>query len=103
MRAVAGGRRRHCRGVVWDGSDVSFEFAAPAQVVDDPLLRAFALTNLVRSKDGEGMKWKIGIRQIRRNLGIIGGFDLGQGLQRPASDLDLKVPEIAQTIDSTQS
>ena len=61
------------------------------QVVDDPLLRAFALTNLVRSKDGEGMKWKIGIRQIRRNLGIIGGFDLGQGLQRPASDLDLQV------------
>jgi hypothetical protein len=40
------------------------------------VLRSFALTNLAR--DNGAMKWKIGIEQIKRNMGIIGGYDLGQ-------------------------
>jgi len=61
-----------------------------AATIDDPILRSFALTNLVPDRAEGGMKWRIGIKSIARNMGIIGGFDLGQGLQRPASDLGLK-------------
>mmetsp|Transcript_15761 Transcript_15761/g.52746 ORF Transcript_15761/g.52746 Transcript_15761/m.52746 type:complete len:399 (-) Transcript_15761:88-1284(-) len=61
-----------------------------AASIQDPLLRAFALTNLV--KEDQAWKWRIGIQNIKRNMGIIGGFDLGQGLQQPASVLGLSFP-----------
>ena len=53
------------------------------------MLRAFALTNLARDPKAGRMRWKIGIDNLWRNMGIIGGFDLGQGLQAPASQLGL--------------
>ena len=59
-----------------------------AQTIADPVLRAFALTNLERDPAG-GMRWKIGIENLHRNMGIIGGFDLGQGLASPASEMGL--------------
>mmetsp|Transcript_67282 Transcript_67282/g.109082 ORF Transcript_67282/g.109082 Transcript_67282/m.109082 type:complete len:419 (-) Transcript_67282:167-1423(-) len=60
-----------------------------AKSISDPVLRAFALTNLVRDPSTGGMRWKIGIANLKRNMGIIGGFDLGQGPQAPASELGL--------------
>jgi len=61
-----------------------------AKTISDPILRAFALTNLVR-REGK-WEWKIGIKHINRNMGLIGGFDLGQGLQEPASILGMTFP-----------
>ena len=49
-----------------------------AKTIDDPVLRAFALTNLARDPTTGNMHWKIGIAHLKRNMGIIGGFDLGQ-------------------------
>ena len=60
-----------------------------AKTISDPVLRAFALTNLVRDASTGTMRWKIGIENLKRNMGIIGGFDLGQGLQAPASAMNL--------------
>ena len=66
------------------------EGAFKQKSIADPVLRAFALTNLARDpKAGGRMRWKIGIDNLWRNMGIIGGFDLGQGLQAPASQLGL--------------
>jgi hypothetical protein len=64
----------------WVGVRARCDCGAALQV-----LRAFALTNLARSD--ERWAWKIGIEHISRNMGLIGGFDLGQGLQEPASTL----------------
>uniref|UniRef100_A0A7S1Y0J3 AB hydrolase-1 domain-containing protein n=1 Tax=Phaeomonas parva TaxID=124430 RepID=A0A7S1Y0J3_9STRA len=63
--------------------------------ISDDGLRAFALTNMVADKDALGvsrLRWKIGIDVIRSSLGILGGFDIGQGLQESATAVGLTYP-----------
>ena len=74
-----------------------------AKTISDPVLRAFALTNLARDPATGGMRWKIGIANLYRNMGIIGGFDLGQGLQAPASELGLSFPRDAFFVQGGKS
>lgn len=65
-----------------------------AKDIADPLLRGFALTNLV--PDGaEAWKWRVNIKSIKQNMGLVGGFDLGQGVQEPASLLGVSFPRDA--------
>jgi esterase len=74
-----------------------------AKTIGDPVLRAFALTNLVRDSATGGVRWKIGISNLKRNMGIIGGFDIGQGLQDPASQMGLSFPRDAFFVQGGKS
>jgi len=49
------------------------------------------------------LRWKIGIDTIWSSLGVLGGFDIGQGLKDPASKLGLSYPGAAFFVAGSRS
>lgn len=71
--------------------------------VDDEALRAFALTNLAVDRAEKRVVWRIGIDTIFASLGVLGGFDIGQGITEDASSLGLAYPGDAFFVAGSRS
>ncbi|GAB5366346.1 hypothetical protein AAMO2058_001136100 [Amorphochlora amoebiformis] len=47
------------------------------QTISDPVLRAFALTNLVKDREKNGLRWRINVKTIHKSLANIRDFEIG--------------------------
>jgi len=57
--------------------------------IDDPILRRFALTNIIFDSQTDTWKWRINIHSIKKHLQSVRDYDIGQGNQN-LEDLGLQ-------------